>query len=140
MSQLVREHPFELRGGQKLQDPGRRADRCGLRRATNRERVRHRSLGNRHPRLGQVGLYAQALDYRVQLGGLLRAHLLGAHRKQRDLVGGEVLQEEQSAGDYGDHHRTRPGGEQHADQNRVDEAKQEERQQHPGLKPAIATE
>ena len=44
-----------------------------LGRAAERERVRHARVGDRDLRLGQVGLHAQALDHRVQLGRLRRA-------------------------------------------------------------------
>ena len=56
-----------------------------------RERVGHLGLRDRDLRLGQVGLDAEALDHRVQLGRLLRRDLAGAHRAQRELVGGEEL-------------------------------------------------
>ena len=46
-------------------------------------------VGDGDLRLGQVGLHAQALDHRVQLRRLLRRDDAGAHRGQRELVGGE---------------------------------------------------
>ena len=52
-------------------------------------------LGDRDARLGQVGLHAEPLDHRVQLGRLLRGDLARAHRAQRELVGGEELQQQQ---------------------------------------------
>ena len=54
-------------------------------------------LHDRDLRLGQVGLDAEALDHRVQLGRLLRRDLARAHRAQRELVGGEEL-EQRTAG------------------------------------------
>ena len=50
-------------------------------------------VGDRDLRLGQVGLDAEALDHRVQLGRLLRRDLARAHRAQRELVGGEQLEQ-----------------------------------------------
>ena len=47
-------------------------------------------------RLGQVGLHAQALDDPVQLGVLRRGDLLGAERREGDLVGGEQLRRRSS--------------------------------------------
>ena len=58
-----------------------------------REGVGHVRLGDGDLRLGQVGLDAEALDHRVQLGRLLRRDLARAHRVQRELVGGEELQQ-----------------------------------------------
>ena len=67
-------------------------------------------------------------------------HLVRAHRGERDLVRGEELDQEQPAGDHGDRHRAGAGGEQHADQDGVDEPEQEQRQQHPGLESGVAAE
>jgi hypothetical protein len=49
--------------------------------------------------LGQVGLDAQTLDHRVQLGRLLRRDLPRAHGPQRDLVRREELEGQQPGGD-----------------------------------------
>ena len=95
--ELVRHDALELGGREQVHDPRRRADRRLLLRATQRERVGHRASRRPRPRLGQVGLDAEALDHRVQLRVLLRRHLARAHRAQRDLVGGEQLQREQAA-------------------------------------------
>ena len=59
---------------------------------------------------------------------------------ERDLVRCEELDQEQAGRDDRDQDRTRAGREQHADQDRVDEPQQEERQQHPGLKPGVSAE
>ena len=57
-------------------------------------------------RLGQVGLDAEALDHRVQLGRLLRARPRWAPiAAQRELVGGEELHQQQAAGDDDDDQR-----------------------------------
>ena len=73
-------------------------------------------------RLGQVGLDAQALDHRVELGRLLRAHLLGAHRAHGELVGGEELEGKDPAGDDDDDGPADPRGEERPHQDDVDEA------------------
>jgi hypothetical protein len=124
--------PSSSAGASRLSSPARRAP--------DRERVGHGRLRDRDPRLGEVGLDAQPVDYRVQLRRLARLHLPRPHRQQRDLVGREELEQEQRAGDHRDGHRARAGGDQNADQQGVDEPEQEHRQQHPRLEARIASE
>ena len=90
---LVGHDALELGRGEQLHDPGGRADG----RRPSCERPSAKALGSavcddRDLRLGDVGLDAQALDHRVQLGRLLRRDLAGAHGAQRELVGGEELE------------------------------------------------
>jgi hypothetical protein len=98
------------------------------------------AVARSRPELGEVRLDAQPLDQAVQLGRLLRAHLVRAHRRQRDLVRGEELDQEQHRRDHRDRDRAGSRGEQDADQDRVNQPEQEQRQQHPGLEPGVATE
>ena len=65
-------------------------------------------------------------------------HLARAHRGQGDLVGGEELNGEQPGGDDRDRDRAGAGGDQHRDQDRIDEPEQEDREQHPGLESGVA--
>ena len=110
-------------------------------RAPARERVRHVGVGHGDPRLGQVGLDAEPLDHRVQARRLLRRDLLGAHRGQRELVGEEQLGQ-RAARRSRPRSVTRPGAgrEQHADEDHVEQAQQEQRQQHPDLKTGVPGE
>ena len=134
------EHALELGGREHVHDPRGAADRGALLRAAHGERVGHFRVGHRDPRLGQVGLDAEALDHRVQARRLLRRDRLGAHRREPDLVRQEELRERQRADD--DHHRhgARAGGQEHHDEGHVDESEQEHRQQHPGLETRVAIE
>ena len=78
---------FELGGGEHVEDRGRRADRRGLLRAAHRERVGHpEPVHHTHARLGQVGLHAQPLDGRVQLGGTVGGDLVSAPRVARAIL------------------------------------------------------
>ncbi len=100
-------------------------------------------VGDRDAWLWQVRLDAEPLDDRVQAAcilGVAGAHLAGAHRQQGDLVRGEQLDQEQRPGHDRDRDRAGAGGEQHADQHGIYEPEQEQGQDHPGLKPAIAAE
>ncbi len=132
--------PSSSEGDEQLEDPRRRADRRRLARAPHRERVGHRGVHHVDARLGQVGLYAQALDQRVQLRRLLRRDLVRAHRPQRELVRREELHAEQADGHDEDRDAACAGGEQHADEQYVDRAEQEQRGDHPDLKPGVAAE
>ena len=98
-------------------------------------------LGDGDLRLGQVGLDAEALDHRVQLGRLLRRDLARAHRVQRELVGREQLKQREAAADQQDHRaaRARPAMSATA-KNDVERAEQEQREQHPGLEARVASE
>ena len=137
------EHALELRVTQQVEDPRRSAHRRGLRRAADRERVRHGGLCDRDAGLGQVRLNAQALDDRVQTVGLRRvvwAYGARAHREQRDLVRGEELKQEQKPRDHRDRDRAGPRRDKDAHQDRVNQPQQEQCQSHPGLESAVATE
>ena len=63
-----------------------------------------------------------------------------AERRHRELVGGEQLESEQRDRDDRDRDAARAGGDQRADQHRVDEAQQEHREQHPALQTAVPSE
>ena len=98
-------------------------------------------LGDRHPRLGQVGLDAQPLDDRVELAAPPAGVTSWAPIESSAILS-EVKNwtRNRTAGDHRDRHRAGAGGDQHADQDGVDEPEQEQRQQHPGLEPGIAAE
>ncbi len=66
--------------------------------------------------------------------------LAGAHRVQRDLVGGEQLDAEQGGGDDRDRHRAGAGRDQRGDEDGVDQAEQEDREKHPSLEACVAAE
>jgi hypothetical protein len=123
-----------------LHQPGGGAHGRVLGRAAHRERVRHGRVGNGDLRLGEVGLDAEPLDHRVEAGRLLRRDLLRAHGGEADLVRQEQLPEEQGARDDDDRDGARAGGEQDTDQGHVKKAQQEHREEHPGLKPGVASQ
>ena len=75
-------------------------------------------------RLRQVGQRAQALDHVVQLGRLVALDDLGPGRGERELVGGEVLDEREADDDH-DHHQQ--AGVQHLEEDdREDDVEQAE--------------
>ena len=69
---------------------------------------------------------------------LLRRDDVRAVGAQRELVGGEELEEEQPADD--DEQRGLVGGDHDGDEHDVDGAEEEHRQQHPRLEPGVAAE
>jgi hypothetical protein len=75
----------------------------------------------------------------VEARRLLRRDLLGAHRREADLVGQEELGEREAAGDDHDHHRAGAGREQDADERDVEQAQQEDREEHPELESGVAS-
>jgi hypothetical protein len=109
-------------------------------RTAERERVRHRHVGDRHPRLRYIGHHAQALDDRMQVGRLSDRHLSCAHRLQRDLVRGQHLDSEEGGG-YHQHDRNAAARtDRDPDQDHINQTQQEHREQHPDLQAGIATE
>ena len=128
MGQLVPEHALELRGLEQVHQPCGHANRRVLGRAADGESVWHRRLRYGDLGLAQIGRNAQPIDDRVKLGRLLGRDLAGAHREERDLVGGEQLYEEQPCGDDHDGDRAGTSGDKGADQHGIDESEQEHRQ------------
>ena len=137
VGQLVRHHAFELRRREHLEDSARRTDGRVLARFAHREGVRHRRLHDTDLGLGQVGLHAQPFDDPMQLGLLCGRDLFDPHRRERDLVGGEQLQQQQHDRHDDDQSGARARREQNADEDHVDQAQQEDRQQHPGLQAGV---
>ena len=129
--------PSSSAGESSSMMPGGRADGRVLGRAAERERVRHRRVGDGDLRLRQVGLHAQPVDHRVQLRRLLRRDDAGAHRGQRELVRREQVQRGEAADDD-DHEQSRSGRRRRAARRRARRrrsAEQEHRQRPSG--PAV---
>jgi hypothetical protein len=136
----VRHHALELRRAEQLHDAGGGAHGRLLGRAAEREGVRHARV--RHGDLGlrQIGLHAQALDHRVQLRRLLRAHHPCAHGGEGQLVRGEQVQQGEAARDHGHEDAVGAGREKRDDEDDVDEAEQEHGHRHADLQAGVLAE
>ena len=139
VSELVAQDALQLGLVEQVQKTGGGAHGGRVGGAAHCERVGHRCLGDRHLGHGQVGLDAEPLDRAVEIGRLLGGDLVRAHRGQGELVGAEVLHQEQGAGNDGDSDRAGAGGDEDGDEDDIHEAQQECRCQHPGLEASVAT-
>ena len=90
--------------------------------------------------LGRLAwMHSRSIDRRAARGASCGGDLARAHREPaRSCRSVKYWTRNSAAGDHGDRHRAGAGGDQHRDQDGVDEPQQEQRQQHPGLKAAVA--
>jgi hypothetical protein len=107
---------------------------------THRERVGRRHLGDRDPRLRQIGLHAHPLDHRVEPGRLGQRDLTRADRVQGELVGQEQLRGREPGDDHEHHCGAHAGCQQDDHEQHVEQPEHRHREQHPQPKAEVPAE
>src|SRR5439155_20191506 len=106
VGELVREHAFDLLRLQPLPEATGDGDGRMLRAASGRKGVGDLAVDDGDARLGQIAHGAETLDHVVQLWRLIALDHLRAGGGQRELVGGEVLEEGDPDDDHDHGHET----------------------------------
>ena len=132
MGQLVAQHRLKFLVVEPAHDARGDADDGGPGAAARREGVGDVALGDTDLWLRHVGQRAEAVHDRMQLRCLLLRDHTGVHREHGDLVGEEVLDEQQATGDDDDHSGRGAGGQQRPDEHDVEQPQQEDGDPHPG--------